>query len=140
MMTTTSRVLAAALLAASGWAMPAQAQGVPGGSYLRSCTGAHLERGTLVARCRTGEGYEQRTALDRVRRCVGDIGNENGVLVCNFPDGQPVYGQVLQEPEHHGYEAPPYGAPPYGGPQYGAAPYGPPPYSGPPYGAPPYGR
>jgi len=79
-----SGVLAAAVLAGLGWSMPAQAQGLPRGSYLGSCTGARMEGDTLVARCRAVDGREQRSALADVRRCVGDIGNNNGSLSCNM--------------------------------------------------------
>ena len=79
-----SVALAAVVLAGLGWALPAQAQGLPQGSYLGSCTGARMEGDTLVARCRAVDGREQRSALAGVRRCVGDIGNSNGSLQCNF--------------------------------------------------------
>ena len=94
-----SGVLAAMVLAGLGWSMPAQAQGMPQGSYLSSCTGAHLEGDTLVARCRAVDGREQRSALAGVHRCAGDIGNSNGSLQCNFggraeavPPREPGYG------------------------------------------------
>ena len=123
-----SPIMAAILLAGLGWTAAGQAQGLPGGSYLRSCNGARMEGDTLVARCRVPGGGEQRSALAQVRRCVGDIGNQGGVLACNFPGGAPVYGQVLPEP---GYRAQPYGAPPaygeraYGERRYGEQGYGP---------------
>ena len=94
-----SVALAAVVLAGLGWALPAQAQGLPQGSYLGSCTGARMEGDTLVARCRAVDGREQRSALAGVRRCVGDIGNSNGSLQCNFggraeavPPREPGYG------------------------------------------------
>src|ERR1700675_2639216 len=94
--------LAAVLLTGIGWSAGAQAQGTPGGSYLRSCEGAHIEGDTLVARCRTVDGREQRSALAGVNRCVGDIGNNNGQLQCSFGGpgrGQaPVYGGPGREP------------------------------------------
>src|SRR5207248_6395652 len=58
------------------------------GSYLRSCTGAMLRGDTLVATCRRGDGREQRTSLADVQRCVGDIGNNNGNLQCNYGSGR----------------------------------------------------
>jgi len=79
-----SGALAAAVLACTCWSMPAQAQGLPHGTYLNSCTGAHLEGDTLIASCRAAGGREQRSALAGVNRCVGDIGNNNGSLQCNF--------------------------------------------------------
>ena len=79
-----SGALAAVVLAGLGWSIPAQAQGLPQGSYLQSCSGARMEGDTLVARCRTANGAEQRSALAGVNRCVGDIGNNNGSLSCNM--------------------------------------------------------
>ena len=63
---------AGVLLAGMGWLQPAAAQGLPQGSYLRSCTGAGLHGDTLVATCRRPDGREQRSSLADVRRCVGD--------------------------------------------------------------------
>jgi hypothetical protein len=82
-----SGMLAAAVLAGLGWSMPAQAQGLPHGSYLSSCTDARIEGDTLIARCRKADGREERSALADVRRCVGDIGNNNGSLSCNMGGG-----------------------------------------------------
>ena len=80
--------LAAVLLTGIGWSATAEAQGIPQGSYLRSCNGARIEGDTLVARCRTVDGREQRSALATVHRCVGDIGNNNGQLQCNYGGGR----------------------------------------------------
>src|SRR5438067_9899899 len=91
------------LLAGMGWVQPAAAQGLPQGSYLRSCTGAGLHGDTLVATCRRPDGREQRSSLADVRRCVGDIGNNNGNLHCNYGGGQagpgpgPGYGGDMRE-------------------------------------------
>ncbi len=63
-----SAALVAVGLACACWSMPAQAQGLPQGTYLNSCTGAHLEGDALVARCRTMDGREQRSALAGVNR------------------------------------------------------------------------
>lgn len=81
-------VLAGLLLAGSVWMQPAAAQGLPQGSYLGSCMGAALRGDTLVATCRRADGREQRTSLPDVRRCVGDIGNNNGNLQCNYGGGR----------------------------------------------------
>ena len=81
-------VLAGLLLAGSVWMQPAAAQGLPQGSYLGSCVGAALRGDTLVATCRRADGREQRTSLPDVRRCVGDIGNNNGNLQCNYGGGR----------------------------------------------------
>src|SRR6266478_828720 len=100
-----SGALAAVLLAGLGWSLPAQAQGLPQGTYLQSCSGARMEGDTLVARCRTRDGSEQRSALSGVNRCVGDIGNSNGSLACNFGGG--VQGRAAVGP---GYREPGYGS------------------------------
>src|SRR5947207_15936727 len=92
---------AGVLLAGMGWLQPAAAQGLPQGSYLRSCTGAGLHGDTLVATCRRPDGREQRSSLADVRRCVGDIGNNNGNLHCSCGGGQagpgPGYGGDMRE-------------------------------------------
>src|SRR5205823_10869193 len=97
------------------------------------CNGARMEGDTLVARCRTADGREQRTALAQVRRCAGDVGNNNGILQCTLQGGGQAFGQVVGEP---GRGAPPYGAPPAG---YGDRRYGEPGYGDRRYGEPGYG-
>ena len=68
---------------------PAQAQGVPQGSYLQTCTDVHLERDRLVAVCRRADGRVNRTVLPDPYRCNGGISNVNGVLRCEFAGGPP---------------------------------------------------
>lgn len=70
-------------LAAFVAAAPVYARGVPHGSYLRSCTHVETDGYRLIASCRRIDGTWTRTALRGVHRCVGDIGNMNGQLVCN---------------------------------------------------------
>ncbi len=63
----------------------AQAQGrdrIPEGSYRRTCTDIRYERGTLRAQCQDRRGRYRRTRLEDVRRCRGDIENDNGELRC----------------------------------------------------------
>src|SRR5438094_7394932 len=96
-------IVAGMLLAGMGWVQPAAAQGLPQDSYLRSCTGAGLHGDTLVATCRRPDGREQRSSLADVRRCVGDIGNNNGNLHCSYGGGgqagpPPGYGERRGEP------------------------------------------
>jgi hypothetical protein len=98
------------------WLQPASAQGVPPGSYLQSCGEVYLQGDTLVATCRRMDGAPRRSSLPGVQRCVGDIGNMNGRLTCNYADAP-------APPQPYG------GAPGYGAPGYGA-----------PGDAPPYGR
>jgi hypothetical protein len=100
---------AALLLASIAWSAPAEAQGVPGGSYLQSCGEVGMQGDTLFAVCRTMDGRGQRAQLPAVSQCVGDIGNNNGNLNCNYagagpPPGQQPYGQ--QPPPGYGYGPP----------------------------------
>jgi hypothetical protein len=80
-------LLGGLLLAVLCWAEPAAAQGLPQGSYLQSCTRVRLQGDNLIAVCRRADGGEQRTSLAGVYRCVGDIGNMNGTLTCNYGGG-----------------------------------------------------
>ena len=95
-MKTIGSVLGGLLLSAVCWGQPASAQGVPPGSYLRSCGNAYLQGDTLIATCSRMDGYAQQTSLPAVRSCVGDIGNANGDLTCSHARGasppQPYYG------------------------------------------------
>ena len=80
-----------AWLALAGFAAttPAQAQGVPQGSYLETCTDVHMEPGRLIAVCRRVDGRMNRTVLPDPYRCNGGITNINGVLRCEFAGGPP---------------------------------------------------
>jgi hypothetical protein len=93
-------LLAAVVLGGISFTVAAQ---TPQGSYLSSCTNVRMEGGSLTAMCRRADGREQRTALRDFNQCIGDIGNDNGVLRCNrgqapAPGGgqatTPGYGQV----------------------------------------------
>jgi len=120
-----SGTLAAFLLAGIAWSTAAQAQRVPGGTYLQSCGDVGMAGDTLFAVCRGRGGGERRTELPAVSRCVGDIGNNNGRLQCNYGRGGQPYGQAPPQPgQPYGQPSPGYGAPPYG--------QGPPPGYGPP--------
>jgi hypothetical protein len=79
---------AALLITGSVVAPPALAQSAPAGSYRGSCTDVRVEDRTLTAVCRIADGRAQRTTLTDVNRCVGDIGNDNGMLTCNH--GEPM--------------------------------------------------
>jgi hypothetical protein len=130
-MKTASGALAAVLLLAGIGSMPsALAQGVPRGSYTRSCNNVAVQGDTLVANCRRADGREDRSALAGFHRCVGDIGNNNGALQCSVAGGGALRGQVMAEPGRGP------GPGPGPGPGYGAQPgYG----ATPSYGAPPPG-
>jgi len=93
-----SGALAAVMLAGIFWSATASAQAVPPGSYLRSCASAGLRGDSLIATCRRADGLEQRSVLADVHRCVGDIGNNNGVLQCQHAGGRQEFGQVVSEP------------------------------------------
>jgi hypothetical protein len=116
-MKTAIAAFAGLALAGIAWTAPAQAQGMPQGSYLRSCTDVRIEGDTLVARCRRADGREERTSLNDVRRCVGDIGNNNGNLQCSY--GGPPRAQGPGPGQRYG-ETPGYGERRYGGGGYGS--------------------
>jgi hypothetical protein len=80
--------VAALLITGSVVPLPAHAQSAPAGSYRGSCTDVRVEDRTLTAVCRIADGREQRTTLTDLNRCVGDIGNDNGMLTCNH--GEPM--------------------------------------------------
>ena len=124
-MKTVLAILAGGVLAALTCTPPARAQGVPPGSYRQSCSDAHIERGALVATCRGEHGRMARSSLADVGRCTGDIGNNNGVLQCNYATGpargtaQALPGYGRQEP---GFAAPREPVPGFAPPGPGYAP------------------
>jgi len=90
-----SRILSCATLVTANLlftlaAVPAHAQALPGGSYLQSCSNIGAFGDRLVADCRRMDGSWDRTALREVGRCVGDIANMNGRLICDY--AEPAYG------------------------------------------------
>jgi hypothetical protein len=88
--------LAGAAVLLSFAAMPAEAQGVPGGSYLQSCTNVRMLSDRLVADCRRADGSWERTALHAIGHCIGGIVNANGQLTCNHLE--PGYGSSYDRP------------------------------------------
>ena len=73
-----------------------QAQGFPPGSYLRTCSNVQIDsEDRLMADCRRKDGSWGRTALQDADRCVGDIGNLDGQLVCNRAEQSEVKNIVL---------------------------------------------
>jgi hypothetical protein len=55
----------------------------PPGSYLGSCQSAFVDAArTLRAKCLNTSGQAVETSLPNVDGCKGDIGNDNGQLVC----------------------------------------------------------
>jgi hypothetical protein len=113
----------------------ARAQALPQGSYQRSCEQIHWSGTTLVAECKRMDGRKTGTGLANANKCVGDIGNNNGQLQCNYAGGTPSQGAQQQR------QATPQQQPNYGGRQdYGQQGYGQPGYgAGPGYGQPGYG-
>ena len=87
--------IAGAAMLLSSAAIPAQAQGVPGGSYLQSCTNVRMFGDRLVAECRRADGSWDRSALN-VSRCIGGLANANGQLTCSY--GEPGYGSSHERP------------------------------------------
>ena len=107
--------------ALAGLAVAANAQGLPPGSYQQSCRDFRMQGGTLTAVCRRANGRgDQLTALN-VTHCVGDIGNNNGQLVCNGGQPAPV-PPPLRQAQSPVYPAPGYAPPPGGYPAPGYAP------------------
>ena len=111
--------------ALAGLSLSAYAQAPPPGSYQQSCRDIRMQGSTLIAVCRRANGRgDQPTALN-VAHCVGDIGNNNGQLICN--GGQ----SVALPPQPRQGSAPPYLGPGYTpAPGYPAPGYGPPPRYG----------
>ena len=113
-MKTSSALVPGLLLAVLCWPLSASAQNVPPGTYLRSCGDVYLRGDTLIATCRGMDGSPRRSSLPDVQNCVGDIGNMNGRLTCNYAGAptvpQPYYGAPGGEPPGYGgYPPPGYG-------------------------------
>ena len=112
-------LIAGAAMVLSLAAAPVHAQGVPRGSYLRTCSHVAVYGDRLIADCRRTDGSWGRTALRDVDRCVGDIGNMDGQVACNRADRS--YGSR----QYRDYGPPPsygYGYDRYnGGPGYGSS-------------------
>ena len=100
--------MAGAAMLLSVAAIPAQAQGVPGGSYLQSCTNVRMHGDRLIAECRRADGSWDRSALN-VGGCAGGIANTNGQLTCNYSG--PGYGSSFDRAPPDRY----YGYPRYYG-------------------------
>ena len=58
-----------------------QSQGVPYGSYQRTCRDIRINGDRLSARCRRVDGGWNNTSLD-FRNCPGEVINDNGNLRC----------------------------------------------------------
>ena len=112
-LTRRSGFIVGAAMVLSFAAAPVDAQGVPPGSYLRSCTHVATHGDTLTADCRRTDGSWGRTALRDVNHCVGDIGNMDGQLACN--GGKRDYGwRDRDDGQSPGYDYDRYGGRGYG--------------------------
>jgi hypothetical protein len=114
-----------AAAALTGLAIAADAQGLPPGSYQQSCRDFRMQGGTLTAVCRRANGRgDQLTALN-VTHCAGDIGNNNGQLICNGGRPAAPAGPPQREAQAPGYPGPGYApAPGYPTPGYAPPPRG----------------
>ena len=100
------RIAIAALMALMLSSLVGAAHAQPGGSYLASCRDVRMRGDALLALCRRIDGRMQRSILPDVRSCVGDIGNQNGMLVCNRAPGAappPAYAEPASPPPPEGY-------------------------------------
>lgn len=59
----------------------------PRGSYAQSCSDISVNGGRLYAQCQDTRSNRRGTSID-ASACVGDIGNNNGMLVCNGAQGR----------------------------------------------------
>ncbi len=61
----------------------AQSRGAPRGTYAQTCNGAYVNQGRLYADCRDTRGNYRSSSIDLNACSSSDIGNDNGLLVCN---------------------------------------------------------
>jgi hypothetical protein len=92
-MKTPAFIAAGAVLATVGFvSVPdtaeAQSRGAPRGSYAQSCSGAYVNQGRLYADCRDTRGRTRSTSIELAPCSSSDIGNDNGLLVCQGVRGQ----------------------------------------------------
>ena len=60
----------------------------PRGSYAQSCSGSYVNQGRLYADCRDTRGSVRGSSIELNRCSSSDIGNDNGLLVCNNVRGR----------------------------------------------------
>jgi hypothetical protein len=106
-----------ATLALAGLSYSALAQGLPPGSYQRSCSEVRMHGAILSAICRREDGRAQQTILD-ISHCAGDIENRNGRLKCNRGYAAPLPGSRPPAYAGPGYPAPGYPPSGYPAPRY----------------------
>jgi hypothetical protein len=86
-MKTLTLIAAGAALATVGFvsapqSAEAQSRAAPRGSYAQSCSGAYVNQGRLYADCRDTGGNTRPTSIELAPCSSSDIGNDNGLLVC----------------------------------------------------------
>jgi hypothetical protein len=92
-MKTLAILAAGATLAVGGFAAvpqtaEAQSRAAPRGSYAQSCSGAYVNQGRLYADCRDRTGNTRPTSIELAPCSSSDIGNDNGLLVCQGVRGE----------------------------------------------------
>lgn len=83
-------MIPAAAASAQGWGapQPGQQRVVPRGSYAQSCSEAYVNQGRLYAECRTLDGQMRGSSIELARCSSSDIGNDDGLLVCQDVRGR----------------------------------------------------
>lgn len=77
-------MLAFGLLALGfGVSSSAHAQGLPNGSYTRSCNSINMVQNVLEATCQRADGSWASTALPNPGACAYGVENQNGSLACS---------------------------------------------------------
>jgi hypothetical protein len=77
------RILVLTLLGSVAFCLPAMAQTVPQGSYLKTCRDASVgDNDLLLANCQMADGQWRMTNLPNASSCRGDISNVDGRLRC----------------------------------------------------------
>ena len=82
-------VFAVAILLSFPGAARAAVMDGPPGTYLETCRDIRMDGERLVARCQKADSHWRDTTLDDVYRCVGDIANVDGRLVCQKNAARP---------------------------------------------------
>jgi hypothetical protein len=83
-------VALSALSVSSFWVPTAvSAQGLPGGSYINSCSNINMVSGVLEATCQRADGSQASAALPNAAACRNGVTNSNGNLVCTAAPAAP---------------------------------------------------
>jgi hypothetical protein len=86
-----SSLVALSVLSVSAFAVPtvSSAQGLPGGSYINSCSNINMVSGVLEATCQRADGSLASAALPNAAACRAGVTNSNGNLVCTAAPAAP---------------------------------------------------